>query len=186
MKKTLITLFVLLAFLFTFNTSFAADEVLGKSSTSAEKQTVDYELAYPGILPDHPFYVVKVIRDAITRFFISDSFKKAEFDLLQADKRLNAGYYLFLKGENQEKKAIETISKGENYFDNAIKEAVEAEKGGIDINGFWEKMFLSTKKHQEILNELMKKVSKENSVNLQNELKRVQNFEELVNKLKSD
>lgn len=186
MKKILITLFLLFVFLFNLSSSLATNEkVLNTSSSSAESETIDYALAYPGLLPNHPFYIVKVARDAIIRFFISDPFKRAEFDLLQADKRLNAGYFLFSNGPKEEKRAISTISKGENYFENAIKEAVEAEKQGRDINGFWENMFLSSKKHQQVLAELKENISTENKPFVENELKRVQDFEKMVSKLKA-
>ncbi len=49
---------------------------------------VEYTLAYPGLLPDHPLYPLKVIRDKIYDFFLSDLVKKSEFKLLMADKRL--------------------------------------------------------------------------------------------------
>lgn len=49
---------------------------------------MEYALPYPGILPDHPLYVFKKIRDAILEFLIVDPVRKAEFYILQADKRL--------------------------------------------------------------------------------------------------
>lgn len=163
---------------------FAEETVREESSPSAKKQTVDYNLPYPGILPDNPFYIVKTLRDGIIRFFISDPLKKAEFDLLQADKRLNAGYYLFIKGDKSQKLALSTISKGENYFFNAIEGALKAEKQGIETDALWEKLLTSSKKHKEILEDLRLRSSKNLTTDIENELKRVSDFGKKVEKIK--
>ncbi len=55
---------------------------------------VEYNLPYPGILPDHPLYFLKQLRDKILDFLITDPVKKAEFYILQADKRLSMGIAL--------------------------------------------------------------------------------------------
>src|SRR3989344_5431146 len=88
------------------------------SETPEIKKSVEYNLPYPGLLPDSPFYSLKSLRDKIVSFLISSPLKKAEFNLLQADKRLNAGLYLFNSakqngGDKDAKKinlAIVTIS----------------------------------------------------------------------------
>ncbi len=49
----------------------------------------NYALPYPGMLPDHPLFFLKQIRDRVMELLISDPIKKAEFYLLQADKRLS-------------------------------------------------------------------------------------------------
>src|SRR3989338_6920091 len=78
--------------------------------------TSDYQLPYPGILPDNPLYNLKTLRDKVWSFLISNPSKKAEFDLLQADKRLSVAIALFdLKKYDL---AEATISKGENYFED--------------------------------------------------------------------
>src|SRR5690242_14285884 len=56
--------------------------------------TNDYTMPYPGLLPDSPLYSLKVFRDRVISFFISDPLKRSSFDLLQADKRLEGAYYL--------------------------------------------------------------------------------------------
>jgi hypothetical protein len=75
---------------------------------------VNYTLPYPGILPDHPLYPVKALRDRILEFLIRDPQRKADFYLLMADKRLNMGIALTEK-RNYEL-AESTIFKGEEYF----------------------------------------------------------------------
>lgn len=81
---------------------------------TADTAAVDYSLPYPGILPDHPLYFLKVLRDRILDKLIRDPQRKVEYYLLMADKRLNMGIYL----ENKEKPQLAetTVSKGEKYF----------------------------------------------------------------------
>jgi hypothetical protein len=185
MKKILIVLSLFLIFLFNLHLAFAQEEVgQSENSSSTESASVEYALPYPGLLPDNPFYVFKVARDAIVRFLISDPYKKAEFDLLQADKRLNIGYYLLLKNSGKDKTVFSTISKGENYFENAIKEISEAKSQGADINSLLERMILSSQKHQEVLAEIKSKISPQTREGIEKELKRVQNFEKLVSEIK--
>ncbi|HSW97310.1 MAG TPA: hypothetical protein VLF89_05800, partial [Candidatus Saccharimonadales bacterium] len=37
-----------------------------------ENKQIQYDLPYPGLLPDNPLYSLKVLRDKIVEFFISD------------------------------------------------------------------------------------------------------------------
>ena len=169
MRKICIVAFSLLIFLLSFNISFAQE--LSPTPTPQ----VNYELPYPGLLPDNPLYFLRVIRDKTAGFLISDPLKKAEFDLLQADKRLNAGVYLFNKGKIS--LALSTISKAENYFEQAIGKVKEARLEGMEINRITRKLIDSSKKHQEELNALEKKSqsSFKESFGLQN--KRAEAFE---------
>lgn len=116
-----------------------------------QEKPVEYTLSYPGMLPDSPLYILKVIRDKIISLLISDPLKKAEFDLLQADKRLQAGVYLVDKDKSKTSLAISTISKGQNYFEEAISKAQEAKNQGKDANGMLERLITAGKKHQEVL-----------------------------------
>jgi hypothetical protein len=187
MKKTLITLMLSLLFFFNLNFVFAQEELKidDTDSYSTESACVDYALPYPGLLPDSPLYFLKVARDVVTKFFISDSFKKAEYDLLQADKNLNTGYYLFLKNVNKDKMILSSISRGETSFENVIKDISAAKEQGVDVMDFVDKMTLSLQKHKEILTEIKKGTSSKDKEGVEKELKRVRDFQELVNKIKS-
>src|SRR5205823_3865940 len=99
--------------------AFAEDDALVSpavimSPTPTPAQTVDYTLPYPGLLPDNPLWPVKAFRDKSISMFISDPMKKAEFDLLQADKRVNASLYLFNQSKDKEALVSQTISKAGN------------------------------------------------------------------------
>lgn len=73
-----------------------------------------YTLPWPGMLPDHPLYVLKVARNKLIQKMIYSPVKRIEFDLLMADKTLYASRMLMDKGE--QKLAAATALKGENYM----------------------------------------------------------------------
>lgn len=102
-----------------------------KETTMSAQTTVEYELPYPGLLPDHPLYKLKLARDRVLDFLIRDPVKRIEFNLLMADKRLNMG--IFLVDREKYSLAEEIVSKGEKYFINAIDEFKKAKDEGRTI-----------------------------------------------------
>lgn len=180
MKKICLLAFSLLIFLAPINTSLAKESyILEVSSQAAER--VNYELPYSGLLPDSPIYFLRIIRDRMVGFLISDPLKKSEFDLLQADKRLNAGISLFKKGKIE--LGISTISKAENYFEESLEKAKKAHSEGMDIQEIKRKLIDSSKKHLEELGFLEKKAPRNFKAILVSLLKRVEVFETRSNSL---
>ncbi|MDO8460940.1 MAG: DUF5667 domain-containing protein [bacterium] len=178
MKRVILFTILILAVLFVPSQSFAQEEDLNPSVSPSPTPTltpkpVDYQLPYPGLLPDSPLYFLKIGRDRIIDFLISDPLKQAEFDLLQAEKRFASGIALFEKEKKE--LAVTTISKGQNYFEKAIQNIEIAKTQGIDTSSLLEKMYRSARKQQEIL-----RVQK----GMEPLLKRLQGFEEKVNKLR--
>ena len=147
------------------------------SSASTPSATVEYPLPYPGILPDNPLYFMKALRDRVVSFFIYDPLKKAEFDLLMADVRLNAAQYLFAKGESKYSLAETTISKGENYFYNSLIMVSEAKQQGMQVNDFVSKLIIASQKHQQVIKELESKSSSAIRDRLADDERRAKNFE---------
>ena len=182
MKKIRLGIFALLIFLLSFysfsSRVYAAEENL--SATPSSTPEVNYELPYPGLLPDSPMYFLRVIRDRIVSLLISNPLKKAEFDLLQADKRLNAGIYLFNKGKTS--LAFSTVSKAENYFLQALDKLGEAKKQGENINDLEGKLKNAVKKHEQELATLSEKSGADFKSGFENELKRVMGFENRLGK----
>ena len=82
----------------------------GSTTPTPTPSEIDYQLPYPGILPGSPLYSLKMVIDRIMELLISDSLKKANFYVLQADKRLGSSLMLFEKKENV--LAETTLSKG--------------------------------------------------------------------------
>lgn len=79
-----------------------------------------YQFAWPGILPDHPLYKLKTVRNKIIYKIIYSPVKRVEFDLLMADKTLYASKLLLDQGKSQWAK--ETALKGENYFSMLVSD----------------------------------------------------------------
>lgn len=155
MKRLTLTFPLGLAFLI-----FLTGVVFGKTPTptltaSPAAQKVDYVLPYPGILPDHILYPLKMLRDRILDFLIREPFKKTDFLILMADKRLGAGKSLIEGG----KAALGelTISKGEKYLERAIDKASQARQQGKNVGGLLDKLEKSVQKHIEVLEEVLQK-----------------------------
>lgn len=124
-------------------------------SINAPQEKVVYELPYPGILPDHPLYFLKIIRDRINEFLTRDSLKKAQLYLNYSDKRIAMALSLNKKGKYQA--SINTFSKGEKYFEKIIYLLKEAKKQGNQApSSFLELVKLSNAKHNELIGEIMK------------------------------
>lgn len=171
------------AFLFVYSplVSYAQDGTISTQSAEiTEEEQEDYVLPYPGLLPDSPLYGLKTARDRLIGFLITNPAKKAAFDLLQADKRLQAGAMLIQNDKNNVKLAETTISKGENYFEEAILKTQEAEKQGLETGELKAKLPKAVRKHKEILMDLQKKVSKSEKNNITQLIKRIEKLERQI------
>lgn len=182
-------LFLILLFFFLATTPVAADEIPltvtpMPSPSPVAQQASDYALPYPGLLPDSPFYIFKAMRDKIISMLIKDPKKQAEFDLLQADKRVNAAMYLLQGSRAEEKLAVETVSKGDNYFFFAVENATIAKKRGEDVNGFLDIMLASTQKHEQIMKSLEQQSSPVFKKGIEQEMQRVKNIAKEITQLK--
>lgn len=181
MKKLFIlTLIILSSFVFITTKAFAKEE----ATQAAEIIQVEYELPYPGILPDNPLYYLKAIRDNLLKFFITDPLRKTEFDLLQSDKRLGAAKMLLAKGKNE--LSITTLSKSGNYFDDAISQIQIARKQGKDIKPLLDNLLNSSKKHQQVISEMEKNQKDDVLLNLKFLHQRAKDFQERVEIIKAD
>src|SRR5580700_6851222 len=103
----------------TLATAYA--QVASSSSSQSNTQTqVDYQLPYPGMLPDNPLYFLKAFRDQLTAFFLSKPLDKAQFDLLQSDKNVESSYLLVTQEVGKTDLSSQTFSQGEEDFSEAI------------------------------------------------------------------
>lgn len=155
------------------------------SSTTTPKR-VNYELAYPGMLPDNPFYVLKVVRDGIVKILINDPFKRAKFSLLNSDKRIFAGKLLLDKGKD--KLAMETIEKSNNYLDEAvfaIKALKKQSPKSSDIEPFLQQMKAASQKHRELLTDMSPFVDKGFNTQFLRQQVRVENVRKTVESMLS-
>lgn len=179
MKKIILSFFLIFSLLFIFSFPAFAQENTGEATKSAQK--IDYDLPYPGMLPDNPLYILKTARDRIVSILISDPFKKAEFNLLTSDKRINAARMLSEK--NKPELAVSTLSKSNNYFHGALSSAIEAKDMGKNVDTVLHNLKLASLKHREVLAAINKRVGKNFEDQLQYEEKRLREFEKSVNNI---
>lgn len=122
-------------------------------TSPVQEKKQEYLLPFPGILPDHPLYFFKQVRDGILDRLIVDPLRKAEFHVLQADKRLNMGVVLFEQGK--ETLAETTISKGEKYMERAAHGLSVFKSTGRSVPAsIIDKLTRSMEKHVEVLGDL--------------------------------
>lgn len=172
---------LLVVFLSSTSLSYAQEEgSLSATLTPTPQKTVDYTLPYPGLLPDNPLYFVKMIRDRVVLMLISDTVKRSKFNLLQADKRLQAGLYLYKEDEQKIETVITTISKGQNYFFDALAEATRAKKEGYDTDILFVDLTKSSLKHEELLIQFESSVSKDQKSSVKALLVRLRDLQKKI------
>jgi hypothetical protein len=157
MKQKLIVICMLLGYFLLIGVPIFADDIQPTSQTVA----IDYSFPYPGLLPDNPLYFLKATRDRVVSFFIKDSMKKASFELLQADKRVEAAVLLSKKGSSQTPLVVATFSKGDNYFEEATQSVIKAKSEKKDVASLVGKMQTAAKKYKEVLLTLSGNLSSE-------------------------
>lgn len=178
MNKLWIIIFLLIFFLFKPTNILAKD-----ASISAMPIHVEYNLPYPGLLPDNPLYYLKAIRDNVLKFFISDPLKKADFDLLSANKRLVAAQFLLQRGRVS--LSITTLSKSGNYFDDAISNIQMAKKQGANTSSLLTELFKAAQKHQEVIRSMEKNQKGDTLLNLRILEERAKSFQDRVEIIQS-
>src|SRR4030042_295319 len=145
------------------------------ATESVQKQEVDYFLAYPGILPDHFLYPVKMVRDRIWLWLTVEPLKKAELMLLFADKRLGAGKVL-IEG-NKIDLGVSTLGKAEKYLQRALIQERVAQQTNGETRAFLEKLAKAAAKHEEILLSLIEKTGDSAKATLEESLNFVQQIQ---------
>jgi hypothetical protein len=179
MKKLLLLLFIFVFSIFSIQNTFAQN-----ATSSSQVKHVEYDLPYPGILPDSPLYFLKAVRDNFLALFITDPLKTSEYDLLMADKRLASSKSLVdLKKYDL---AITTLSKSGNYFDKAIQKAAEAKRQGKNADSILDKLLVSSQKHQEIIFQMVQKTKGDTRYNFELLQVRAKNFQNTVEVIKSN
>ncbi|MBI5449298.1 hypothetical protein HY948_03185 [Candidatus Gottesmanbacteria bacterium] len=178
MKKIAVVFVILIGVLISPVGTFAKEVTV-----QTTKPAVQYLLPYPGVLPDNPLYILKTLRDRILDVLIVDQARKAEFYLLQGDKRLNMG--IFLVAQEKGVLAEQVVSKGEKYMIQAVSALASVKAGGKEIPGYlMEKIELSLAKHEEELRMLIAKVNDPVKAGLSGSLDQVVILRGEVKKLK--
>ena len=187
-----VVLGALLFVVFITNTAFAKSAEPVESTTperidatvSAKPGKIEYELPYPGMLPDNPLYFLKTIRDAIVKALINDPFKRAEFNLLTAQKRMYAAKFLSEKGKD--KLTYETVAKSNNYYHEAIDSIQAVQKNSPKnpaIKPFLNQAGKVSIKHKEILAVIKKEIDKKYQKDVLNEEKRLERMKTTIDQM---
>ena len=182
MKKTIVFLLLVIASFFpplifaqenATTDSQSTDITTATQSADVADVSTDYTLPYPGLLPDSPLYFLKVTRDAIVGALITNAQKKASFDVLQADKRLSATKALLEKDKKKYKLAESTLSKGENYMEDAVLKIQQAKREGLETNELELTLHKAIRKHEEVIRDIITIVPKDATKGFADTLKRV-------------
>lgn len=120
---------------------------------------IKYYLPYPGILPDHPLYTLKMVRDRIWLWLTTDSSKKVEVLLLFSDKRLGAAKAL-IEG-NKINLGVSTLEKGEKYLERATLQLEENKQKGKEVKQIAKQLETAAKKHEEVILKLAETLGSE-------------------------
>lgn len=157
--------------------------VVSVASENPEVKKAEYLLPYPGVLPDHPLYALKVIRDRILDVLIVDPVRKAEFYLLQGDKRLNMSIFLVAQGKPV--LAEQVVSKGEKYMMQAVHGLAAVKASGKEVPGYMmDRLEKSLAKHVEELEALITKTNDPAKAGLSGTLETVKKLQGELAKLK--
>lgn len=119
----------------------------------AKEEKADYYLPYPGILPDHPLYWLKMFRDKIMLFLSQEPMAKFEKMLLFADKRIGAAKVLIEGGKVQ--LGVTTATKAEKYLEQTVSQYYQLEKIGKATPELKARLWKAASKHEEILTNLL-------------------------------
>lgn len=115
--------------------------------------TVEYVLPYPGILPTHPLYFLKMMRDQIVEALISDPVKRADFYITQADKKLSMA--LALSDAKKSKEMLRAIDDALTLRQKSIKQLEELRGANQEIPGYIsDQLTRSLSKHLEVITQL--------------------------------
>ncbi|GAF83479.1 unnamed protein product [marine sediment metagenome] len=136
-----------------------------------EAKKVDYYLPYPGILPDHPLYWLKMIRDRIMLAFTKNPVDRYGRLLLYADKRVGAAKVL-IEG-NKAELGVTTATKAEKYLVQAIDQFKAIDDPGKATPEERQRLVKAAMKHEEVLTGVLDKVPDQSKSALQEVIEKI-------------
>lgn len=130
------------------------EKVMLEENTESEESKIveereDYSLPYTGILPDHPLYFLKMIRDRIQLWLTRDTLKRADLLLHYADKRISASLDLAEKGKAG--LAVTTATKAEKYLDRSLTEVMNLDSSDSEVVELYRKLYMASFKHKLVI-----------------------------------
>ncbi|MBI4136921.1 hypothetical protein HY469_02555 [Candidatus Roizmanbacteria bacterium] len=158
-----------------------AQENTMEEQNATDSATIEYILAYPGMLPGHPFYKLKVARDKMQAFLISSPSKKVQFYLRQADKGMFAT--LLLAEQRKQDLTTETALKAEHNM-TLVNTYLKQHNEKPDEEVF-EMLTIASMKHKETLESAWTHLDEEHQKTMDQVLNFVQINLDSINRLKS-
>jgi len=111
---------------------------------------IDYQLPNPGrIQPFHLLWPAEVIRDRLWLFVTQNPLKKAQINLLIADKRLASAQQLI--AQSKPELAISVAAKAEIYLVRALSHTLVAKDQGMEVDEFLYQLSFASLKHRSVL-----------------------------------
>ena len=125
-----------------------------QTSITIENKEIPYELPHPGLLPDHPLYFFKTLRDAILIVTTRDNYKKAELYRHLSDKRITSALRLSEKGKD-DLALINALEAEELFLEIPPLLQMAKKQDGEDTEDLISKLHLSNAKHREVIAEMI-------------------------------
>jgi hypothetical protein len=147
-----------------------------------EDSKVDYYLPYPGILPDHPLYWLKMIRDKVMISFATSSEQKMQRLLLYADKRIGAAQALIDGGKKE--LGVTTATKAEKYLERTISEYKKLQGTDKATPEMATRLSKATAKHLEVLMEMVDQVPDQSKPSLQQYLDQTSGYHQWLEEVR--
>ena len=158
-KKYIQLTSILFLFVSIYRTTAIRYSFMGPNNSAAGvvfSSNVEYSLPYPGMLPDHPLWSLKVFRDRLILFLVRGPSDRANRLLFLADQRLVMAKYLCSKGGFSS--CVVTAHKAEKYLVSALVSGRDAEVRGYNMDGFFETIAKASLVHRELLERMMARV----------------------------
>ncbi|OGK26133.1 hypothetical protein A2954_02010 [Candidatus Roizmanbacteria bacterium RIFCSPLOWO2_01_FULL_37_12] len=178
LKKSLTFLFFLV-FFFLIPPAFY---FLQSQPVNLSQEKIEYNLPYPGILPDHPLFFLKNTRDKILELTTRDTLKKAELYLLFSDKRVAMAFNLTKNGKNR--LAAKAFLEAEEYFLKVTPLLETSKKQGVSATSdLIQRLKLSNVKHKEVGGNLLRDLPQDLSGEVNKTLNLNQQIKKKIEKL---
>jgi len=132
------------------------------SEPASQSAVIEYNLAFPGILPDHPLYKLKTLRNKVFLALIANPQKKTDWLLRETDKGILAAAMLIDKQKYA--LAIQTAYKAEHNYTLITYEMKKMLIRPDDE--YFLNLKLAALKHQEVLRSLLTRVPEEKQKDL--------------------
>ena len=131
--------------------AISGDEVVLGDEADMEATVVEssYYLPYPGVLPDHPLYFLKMVRDRVVEWLTFSPESRAELYVFYADKRFGAGMVLSDGGKTD--LGLGAYQKSVRYQAKAITELEKLKSSGKDVGALANKIEQESTKFMQVI-----------------------------------